>query len=75
MHRKLFGILTGICCLGISASAQKVSAGITVRDTDPSGAAIGAAKVTAKDLDRGTTWPTVTNDNGIFTFPRAPPGR
>jgi Carboxypeptidase regulatory-like domain len=66
----------GVLCLGIaSAYAQEVSAGITGRITDPSGSAIVGAAVTAKDLDRGTEWPTSTNDEGIYTFPRIPNGR
>jgi Carboxypeptidase regulatory-like domain/TonB dependent receptor/TonB-dependent Receptor Plug Domain len=56
-------------------SAQEVSAGITGRVTDPSGSAIVGAKVTAKDLDRSTDWPTTTNIDGIYAFPRIPPGR
>ena len=55
--------------------AQEVSAGITGRVTDASGGSIVGAKVAAKDLDRGTDWPTTTNDDGIYVFPRVPPGR
>jgi hypothetical protein len=51
-----------------------VSAGITGRVTDPSGSAIVGAAVTAKDQDRGTEWPTVTNEDGIYAFPRIPVG-
>ncbi|HKE29299.1 MAG TPA: TonB-dependent receptor [Bryobacteraceae bacterium] len=55
--------------------AQEVSAGITGRVTDPSGSAIVTAKVNARDLDRGTEFPTTTNIDGIYAFPRIPPGR
>jgi hypothetical protein len=66
----------GILCLGVaSAYAQEVSAGITGRVTDPSGSAIVGAAVTAKDMDRGTEWPTTTNEEGIYNFPRVPVGR
>lgn len=54
------------------ASAQEVSAGITGRVTDPSGAAMVGAKVTAEDQLRGTEWPTTTNEDGIYAFPRIP---
>ncbi len=54
--------------------AQEVSAGITGRVTDPSGSAIVGASVTAKDQDRGTEWPTKTNEDGIYAFPRIPVG-
>ncbi len=53
---------------------QEVSAGITGRIIDPSGAAIAAAAVTARDAQRGTVWPTQTNVDGIFAFPRIPVG-
>jgi hypothetical protein len=66
----------GVLCLSIaSAYAQEVSAGMTGRVTDPSGSAIVGAAVTATDLDRGTEWPTTTNEEGIYTFPRVPNGR
>ncbi len=37
---------------------QEVSAGITGRITDSSGAAVPGAQVTARDVNRGTEWPT-----------------
>ncbi|MEN6537594.1 MAG: carboxypeptidase regulatory-like domain-containing protein [Bryobacteraceae bacterium] len=57
-----------------SSTAQEVSAGITGRITDPTGAAVAGAKITAKDANRGTVWPTTTNDEGIYAFPRIPVG-
>src|ERR1035437_2085153 len=74
--RKLTSILiTGLVCLSPWATyAQEVSAGITGRVTDPSGSAIVGAAVTAKDQDRGTEWPTTTNMDGIYAFPRIPVG-
>src|SRR2546427_10213771 len=54
--------------------AQEVSAGITGRVTDPAAAAVPAAKVTARDLDRGIVWPTDTNAEGIYAFPRLQAG-
>src|ERR1700722_14541870 len=59
----------------VALRAQEVSAGITGRVADPSGGSIVNAKVAAKDLDRGTDWPTTTNEDGIYAFPRIPPGR
>jgi len=55
--------------------SQEVSAGITGRVTDPSGASVVGASVTARDLDRQTVWPTKTNEDGIYAFPRIPIGR
>ncbi|MCW5978655.1 MAG: carboxypeptidase regulatory-like domain-containing protein [Bryobacteraceae bacterium] len=57
-----------------SGLAQEVSAGITGRITDPSGAAVVAATVTARDVNRGTAWPSQTNEEGVYAFPRVPPG-
>ncbi len=68
--------IAGLVCLSVVSSyAQEVSAGITGHVTDPSGSSIVGAKVTAKDLDRDTEWPTTTNADGIYAFPRIPPGR
>jgi hypothetical protein len=59
-------------CTNQPLPAQEVSAGITGRITDPTGAAIVGA--TARDVDRGTVWPTQTNEEGIYAFPRIPVG-
>src|SRR5947208_255133 len=73
--RQRFLRLGVLVCLGsLSLPAQEVSAGITGRVTDSSGSAIVAAMVMAKDLDRGTEWPTKTNGEGIYAFPRLPAG-
>jgi len=67
------------CALGIEGwvplAAQQVTASITGQVTDPSGAAVAGATVTAKDQDRGTVWPTTTNENGYYNLPRLPIGR
>ncbi|MGA7410554.1 MAG: carboxypeptidase-like regulatory domain-containing protein, partial [Bryobacteraceae bacterium] len=54
--------------------AQKVTAAITGKVTDASGAAIAGAKVTANDLERGTTQQTVTNSDGDYNIPQVPVG-
>jgi len=74
--RKITWMLTAaLLCLGPwIANGQEVSAGITGRITDPSGSAIVAATVVAKDQDRGTEWPTTSNEDGIYNFPRIPLG-
>ncbi len=75
MPKGFFTLAVVSLLLTTSTNAQEVSAGITGRVTDPSGSAIVNAKVNAKDLDRGVDWPTVTNQDGIYAFPRVPPGR
>ncbi len=53
---------------------QEVSAAITGHVTDPSGAPVANAAVTATDLARHTVWPTQTNAEGIYNLPRLPVG-
>ena len=73
--RNITTLIAGMLCLAAGAAyAQEVSAGITGRVTDPSGSVIVGATVTAKDEARGTEWPTVTNEDGIYAFPRIPAG-
>ena len=55
-------------------AAQEVSAGLTGRVSDPSGASVANANVNAKDLDRGTEWPAKSNADGTYSLPRIPPG-
>ncbi|HYW42199.1 MAG TPA: carboxypeptidase regulatory-like domain-containing protein [Bryobacteraceae bacterium] len=74
--KKIVFLSLAVLCLSVwPARAQEVSAGITGRVTDPSGSSIVGASVSAKDLDRGTDWPTKTNEDGIYAFPRIPVGR
>ena len=68
-------LLVMLCAVSYSpVFGQEVSAGITGTVTDPSGAAVPGASVTVRDVNRGTQWPTVTNDEGIYAFPRIPAG-
>ena len=55
--------------------SQQVTGAITGKVVDPSGASVAGAKVTAKDLDRGTPWTTETNQEGFYNLPRVPVGR
>ncbi|HJZ99117.1 MAG TPA: carboxypeptidase regulatory-like domain-containing protein [Candidatus Solibacter sp.] len=68
----VFALLLLVAAL---CSAQESSATITGKITDPSQAAIAGATVTARDAERGTTWSTKTNDEGVYTFTRLPVGR
>jgi Carboxypeptidase regulatory-like domain len=58
-----------------AAYAQEVRASITGMVTDPSGAPIVAAKVTARDLATGRSVATLTNDTGNYLTPFLAPGR
>ena len=64
-----------LASLLIPGIAQDTSANITGRITDPSGASVANAKVTATDADRGTVFRTQTNTDGIYNLSRLPIGR
>ncbi len=76
-HVRLFGkvsiilaTLTAFFLLVPSQSqAQQVTASITGQVTDPSGAPIVGAKITATDIERGVEYPTVTNTEGYYRLP------
>ena len=70
----LFVALAGWLMSPQAASAQQVTAAVTGVVTDPSGAPIAAAAVTATDTQRGTVWTTQTNDVGAYNLPRVPIG-
>lgn len=57
-----------------AAYAQEVTATILGTVTDPSGAPIKNATVTATDSQRGTVWTGQTNDAGTYNLPRLPVG-
>ena len=54
--------------------AQEVTATITGTVTDPTGAAVAGARVTAKSVERGLTYTAVTNDSGIYRIAPLPVG-
>jgi len=59
--------LTAIVAISwVAAFAQKDTGGITGIVTDPSGAVVGAAKITITDVDRGITVTTSTNTQGEY---------
>ena len=57
-----------------STAAFAQNASVTGTVTDPSGAAIAGANVTALNVDTGVASPTTTNQSGVFAFPSLPPG-
>src|SRR5207302_2692050 len=63
-------VLVGVLGLMQSAWSQEVTAAIVGTVTDPSGAPIKGATVTATDAERGTEWPATTNDSGAYNLPR-----
>lgn len=67
-------LIVSLLLAGLPGIAQEVTAAINGAVTDPSGASVSSAKVTAKDLDRGTTFSTTTDAGGNYNFPRIPIG-
>jgi hypothetical protein len=66
--------LVGLVAGAMPAWGQGVTAAIVGTVTDPEGAPIKGAAVTATDTDRGTVWPTQTDETGVYTLPRLPIG-
>jgi hypothetical protein len=69
-------VLTLVALLGVAQCAwsQEITASIVGTITDPSGAPIVGASVTAKDTDRGVEYPTKTNATGAYNLTRIPVG-
>lgn len=61
-------------CLPYSLLGQAVSATLLGTVTDPSGATVNGAKVTATEVSTGIVSQTVTNASGNYTFPGMRPG-
>ena len=55
-------------CLCVPFSGAQVSASLSGQITDPSGAAVSAASVTAKNLDTGISRTVPTDQSGRYRF-------
>ncbi len=71
----LFVALVTLLCSANPAWGQDVTAAITGTVSDPSGAPIVGATVTAKETDRGTVWTGQSNEAGIYSLLRIPIGK
>ncbi len=67
----VFVAVTGIFHYGWS---QEVTASITGAVSDPSGAAVPGATVTATSQERGVTFTATTNDTGLYRIAQLPVG-
>jgi hypothetical protein len=54
--------------------SQEITAAVSGVVTDPSGAAVADAKITAKDSERGSMFSTTSNGSGAYNLPRLPVG-
>jgi hypothetical protein len=66
-----------LCLVGanLALRAQTFQGSFSGTITDPSGAVIAGASVTALDQDKGFMRTVVTGNDGTYTFPVLPPGR
>ena len=71
----VFVALVALLCSANPAWGQDVTATITGTVSDPSGAPIVGASVTAKETDRGTVWTGQSNEAGIYSLLRIPIGK
>src|SRR6266849_7125021 len=67
-------IVLAAAALILSGSALGQTAGITGLITDPNGAAIPGAAITARNVNTGIDTETITNNQGYYTFPSLNPG-
>src|SRR5215213_2052563 len=78
MKRNVFARLTLIFCLVAAfaglASAQTVTGSLVGHIEDATGAVIPGARVTATEVNRGTTREIVANEEGNYTFSSVDPG-
>ena len=77
--KKTWVLLVSLALIGVAgtfttAVGQEVTAGIVGTVTDPSGAPINGAAVTARDVERGTLWNAITTDAGVYNITRLPVG-
>lgn len=75
--KRLLCLLAYLACCLVSAPiwGQTNSGSIQGTVTDPGGAAVQGATVTARNLDTGVAASTVTTDAGLYSVPNLPPGR
>ncbi|HET6217418.1 MAG TPA: carboxypeptidase regulatory-like domain-containing protein [Acidobacteriaceae bacterium] len=73
-RRRCFSLLSLLLVFSLPAMAQ-VSAAISGRVTDQTGAGVPGATVTAKDTDLGVSRVTVTDAAGRYELPSLPLGR
>ena len=66
--------LLAVALFGTQARTQEVTAGITGTITDPSGSVVVDALVTATDVQRGTSFSTRSNVDGMYYLQRIPVG-
>jgi Carboxypeptidase regulatory-like domain len=72
--RLALSLMVALLALYQPVAGQEVTAAIVGTVSDPSGAPIPRAEITAKDADHGTVWTAKTNDVGVYNLLRIPVG-
>ena len=72
---RLVRVLLGMTLFTCAALAQTTGGTVSGAVSDPSGANVDAAAVTALNVDTGVTTSTLTNSSGVYVFPALPPGK
>ncbi len=67
-------VLAALFGFTMPAWSQEVTASITGTVTDPSGAAVAGATITATSQERGLSYTAVTNDSGLYRIGQLPVG-
>jgi hypothetical protein len=75
LRNHVFVGLIASTLFALSANAQTITGGVTGTVTDPSGAAIRGAVVTAHELDTNVSTPTTTNADGVYHIEHLPIGK
>ena len=70
----ILAVMAVFFVLTLPAWGQEVTANIVGTITDPTGAPLAGAEVTATDTERGTTWKVTTNETGSYSILRLPVG-
>src|SRR5258706_10244667 len=73
--KRFLCIFVAILLCAVSLFSQTTNGSIQGTVTDPSGATVGGASVTGRNLDTGLTQRTTTTNAGIYSLPNLPPGR
>jgi outer membrane receptor protein involved in Fe transport len=62
-------LVVSLLCCGAALEAQTITGSVNGTVTDPTGAVIPNAKVTATNVDTGIETPSTTNVDGIYNIP------
>src|SRR5258708_5867098 len=68
-------LVISVLLLSAAVSAQTITASITGTVSDPTGAVVPNAKVTATNVGTNLSYPASTNDSGVYNMSFLPVGQ